>query len=62
MTVKMTRLIAGALVVSATIVLVAVAIIRHVNHKQDVAWCYDHGYAATREVAMAEFVRRWRRE
>ena len=42
---KMTKLIAGALVVCATIVLVAWAIIRHVNHKQDVAWCYDHGYA-----------------
>ena len=45
MMVKMTKLITGALVVCATIVLVAWAIIRHVNHKQDVAWCYDHGYA-----------------
>jgi hypothetical protein len=42
---KMTNLIAGALVVCATIVLVAWAISRHVNHKQNVAWCYDHGYA-----------------
>ena len=40
---KMTKLIAGTLVVCAT--MVAWAIIRHVNHKQDVAWCYDHGYA-----------------
>src|SRR5262245_23539949 len=23
----------------------AVAIIRHVNNKQDAAWCHDHGYA-----------------
>ena len=22
-----------------------VAIVRHINHKQDVAWCHDHGYA-----------------
>ena len=41
----MTKLIAGTLIVCATIVLVAVAIIRHADHKQDVAWCYDHGYA-----------------
>ena len=41
----MKKLIAGALVVCVTVVLVAVAIIRHVNHKQDVAWCHDHGYA-----------------
>jgi hypothetical protein len=41
----MKRLIAGALIVCATIILVTVATIRHVNHKQDVAWCYDHGYA-----------------
>ena len=41
----MKRLIAGALIVGATIVLVTVAIIRHVNHEQHVAWCYDHGYA-----------------
>lgn len=45
MKVKMKKLIAGALVVCVTVVLVAVAIIRHVNHKQDVAWCHDHGYA-----------------
>ena len=32
-------------VVCAAIVLVAWANIRHVNYKQDVAWCYDHGYA-----------------
>ena len=42
---KMTKLIAGALVVCATIVLVAWAISRQVKHKQNVAWCYDHGYA-----------------
>jgi hypothetical protein len=41
----MKRLIATALIVCATIVLVGVAIIRHVDHKQDVAWCHDHGYA-----------------
>jgi hypothetical protein len=40
----MKRLIAGALIVSATIVLVAVAIIRHVNNKQDALWCQEHGY------------------
>jgi hypothetical protein len=34
-----------ALVVCATIVLVAVAITRHLNNKEDAAWCYDHGYA-----------------
>src|SRR5215831_17552934 len=39
------RLIAVALVVCATIVVVAVAITRHVNNKQDAEWCYDHGYA-----------------
>ena len=42
---KKQRLIVVALVVCATIVLVAVAITRHVNNKQDAAWCYDHGYA-----------------
>ena len=42
---KRRRLIAVALVVCATIVLVAVTIIRHANNKQDAAWCYDHGYA-----------------
>ena len=41
----MKKLIAGTLIVCVAIVLVAVAIIRHVNHKQDVAWCHDHGYA-----------------
>ena len=38
-------LIAGTLIACVTIVLVTVAIVRHMNHKQDVAWCYDHGYA-----------------
>lgn len=42
---KMKKLIAGTLVVCVTVVLVAVAIIRHENHKQDIAWCYGHGYA-----------------
>jgi hypothetical protein len=42
---KRKRLIAVALVVCATIVLVGVTIIRHVNNKQDAVWCYDHGYA-----------------
>ena len=37
--------LAGTLIVCVTIALVTVAIVRHMNHKQDVAWCYDHGYA-----------------
>ena len=37
--------IVGTLIACVTIVLVTVAIVRHMNHKQDVAWCYDHGYA-----------------
>jgi hypothetical protein len=37
-------LIAVALVACVAIVLVAVAVIRHVNNKQNAAWCYDHGY------------------
>jgi DhnA family fructose-bisphosphate aldolase class Ia len=43
---KRNGLIAVALAVCATIVLVAVAmaIIRHANNKQNVAWCHDHGY------------------
>jgi hypothetical protein len=48
---KRKTLIAATLIVWATFALVAVAIIRHVNNKQDAAWCYDHGYAnyATRD-------------
>ena len=44
---KMKRkgLIAAMLIFCATIVLVAMAIIGHVNNKQDAAWCHDHGYA-----------------
>jgi hypothetical protein len=42
---KRKGLIAATLIVCATIVLVAVAIIRHVNNKQDAAWCRDHGFA-----------------
>ena len=41
----MKRLLAGTLIACVIIVLVTVAIVRHVNHKQDVAWRYDHGYA-----------------
>jgi hypothetical protein len=41
----MKKLIAGALIVCATIGVVARAIIRHVDHKQATAWCHDHGYA-----------------
>jgi hypothetical protein len=41
----MKRLIAGALIVCVTIVLVAVAISRHGAHKQDVLWCHENGYA-----------------
>jgi hypothetical protein len=39
---KRKSLIAVALVVCATIVVVAVMIVRHVNTKQNAAWCYDH--------------------
>jgi hypothetical protein len=39
----MKGLLAGTLIACVTIVVVTMAIIRHVNHKQDVAWCYDHG-------------------
>jgi len=42
---KMKKLIAFALIVCATIFLAAVAIIRHVNNKQDALWCRDHGSA-----------------
>ena len=42
---KSQTLIGVALVVCATIVLVAGAITRHVNNKEDAAWCYDNGYA-----------------
>jgi hypothetical protein len=41
----MKRLIAAAVIFCVTIGLVAVAIIRHVNNKQNAAWCYEHGYA-----------------
>jgi hypothetical protein len=41
----MKRLILGAVIVGVTIVLVAGAVIRHVNNKQDAFWCLDHGYA-----------------
>jgi hypothetical protein len=41
----MKRLLAGTLIACVTMVLVTVAIMRHVNYKHDVAWCYDHGYA-----------------
>ena len=41
----MRGLIVGALLACVTIVLVAAAIIRHVNHNQDALWCHDHGYA-----------------
>ena len=42
---KSQTLIGVALVVCATIALVAGAITRHVNNKQDAAWCYGNGYA-----------------
>ena len=41
----MKRLIAGALIVCVTIVLVGVVISRHVAHKQAVEWCHENGYA-----------------
>jgi hypothetical protein len=47
----MKKLIAAALIVWATIAVVAAAIIRHVNNTQDALWCHEHGYAnyATRD-------------
>jgi len=42
---EMKKLIAAALIVCTTIAVVVVAIVRHVNNKQDAAWCHDHGYA-----------------
>ena len=41
----MKTLMAGVLIVCVTIVLVAVAISRHVGHKQAVEWCHENGYA-----------------
>jgi hypothetical protein len=41
----MKTLIAVALIGCAIIVLVAVAIIRHLDNKQNAAWCYENGYA-----------------
>ena len=47
----MKKLIAAALIVCATVAVVAVAIVRHVNNAQDALWCHEHGYAnyATRD-------------
>ena len=42
---KRKGLITVALIVCATILLVAEKIIRHVNDKEAAAWCHDHGYA-----------------
>jgi hypothetical protein len=41
----MKSLIAAPIIGCAAIVLIAFAIIRHVNNKQNAAWCYEHGYA-----------------
>ena len=41
----MKRLIAGGLIVCVAVVLVAVAINRHLAHKQAVEWCHENGYA-----------------
>ena len=41
----MKKLIAAALIVCATIAVVAVATSRHVNNKQDAEWCQENGYA-----------------
>ena len=41
---EMKKLIAGALIVCASIVLVAWAISRHVDNKQDAEWCHENGY------------------
>jgi hypothetical protein len=40
----MKKLIAGTVIVCVTIGVVAWAIIRHVNNKQDALWCHEHGY------------------
>ena len=40
----MKKLIAGTLVICATIVLVAWTISRHVNNKQDAERCHENGY------------------
>jgi len=40
----MKKLIAGALIVCVSIVLVAWAITRHVNNNQDAEWCHENGY------------------
>jgi hypothetical protein len=44
MGVEMKRLIAGALIVCAAVVLVAWVTIRHLNNKQEAEWCHEHGY------------------
>jgi uncharacterized protein YsxB (DUF464 family) len=44
MGVEMKRLIAGALIVCAAVVLVAWMTIRHLNNKQEAEWCHEHGY------------------
>jgi hypothetical protein len=36
--------IVGALITCLTVVVVAVAVTRHVNHKQATLWCHNHGY------------------
>jgi hypothetical protein len=41
---KMKKLIAGALIVCASIVLVAWAISQNVKNKQDAKWCHESGY------------------
>jgi len=40
----MKKLIAAALIVCATVAVVAVAIVRHVNNTQDAEWCHENGY------------------
>ena len=42
---KWKGLIVAALVVCATIAVVAMTIMRHTAYKQHAARCYDHGYA-----------------
>ena len=44
MGVEMKRLIAGALIVCAAVVLVAWMTIRHLNNKREAEWCHEHGY------------------
>src|SRR5262249_20133970 len=47
----MKKLIAAALIVCATVAVLAVAIVRHVNNTQDALWCHGHGFLARRDAS-----------